>query len=56
MNVIGNGYLEVVVKIVCLVDIIVLMSYFLNLMEGIGNVDDIDYLGNCCICLVGEFL
>lgn len=53
---IGNGYLDDSVKIVCLVDIVVLMSYFFNLMEDIGNVDDIDYLGNCCICLVGELL
>ena len=30
------------------------MSYFLNLMEGIGNVDDIDHLGNRRIRSVGE--
>ena len=32
------------------------MSYFLNLMEGIGNVDDIDHLGNRRIRSVGELL
>ena len=29
------------------------MSYFFNLQENIGNVDD---LGNCCIRSVGELL
>ncbi len=32
------------------------MSYFFNLMEGIGNVDDIDHLGNRRIRSVGELL
>lgn len=37
-------------------DIIASMSYFLNLMEGIGKVDDIDHLGNRRIRSVGELL
>src|SRR5699024_6777168 len=36
--------------------IIASMSYFLNLMEGIGKVDDIDHLGNRRIRSVGELL
>ena len=32
------------------------MSYFLNLAEGIGKVDDIDHLGNRRIRAVGELL
>ena len=32
------------------------MNYFFNLQEGIGNVDDIDHLGNRRIRSVGELL
>ena len=32
------------------------MSYFLNLVEGIGKIDDIDHLGNHHIRVVGELL
>ena len=46
MNVIGNGYPDTTVRTVRPADIIASMSYFFNLMEGIGNVDDIDHLGN----------
>ena len=56
VNVIGNGYPESAVKTVRPADIIASMSYFLNLMEGIGNVDDIDHLGNRRIRSVGELL
>ena len=56
VNVIGNGYPEAPVKTVRPADIIASMSYFLNLMEGIGNVDDIDHLGNRRIRSVGELL
>ena len=56
VNVIGNGYPEAAVKTVRPADIIASMSYFLNLMEGIGNVDDIDHLGNRRIRSVGELL
>ena len=37
-------------------DILAEMSYFLNLAEGIGRVDDIDHLGNRRIRAVGELL
>ncbi|MEG0255195.1 MAG: DNA-directed RNA polymerase subunit beta [Vagococcus sp.] len=56
VNVIGNGNLGDKVKTVRPADIISTMSYFLNLQEGIGNVDDIDHLGNRRIRSVGELL
>lgn len=37
-------------------DIIATVSYLLNLMEGHGNVDDIDHLGNRRLRSVGELL
>ncbi len=46
VNVIGNGYPDTATRTVRPADIIASMSYFFNLMEGIGNVDDIDHLGN----------
>ncbi|MFY8331927.1 DNA-directed RNA polymerase subunit beta [Vagococcus carniphilus] len=56
VNVIGNGNLGDKVKTVRPADIIATMSYFLNLQEGIGQVDDIDHLGNRRIRSVGELL
>ncbi len=56
VNVIGNAYPTSEVRTVRPADIIASMSYFLNLMEGIGNVDDIDHLGNRRIRSVGELL
>ncbi|MDT2816191.1 DNA-directed RNA polymerase subunit beta [Vagococcus carniphilus] len=56
VNVIGNGNLGDKVKTVRPADIISTMSYFLNLQEGIGQVDDIDHLGNRRIRSVGELL
>ena len=37
-------------------DIFASVSYFLNLCEGVGNIDDIDHLGNRRIRRVGELL
>ena len=56
INIIGNGYLPSDVRTIRPADIIASMSYFLNLMEGIGKVDDIDHLGNRRIRPVGELL
>jgi DNA-directed RNA polymerase subunit beta len=56
VNVIGNAYPDTEVRTVRPADIIASMSYFFNLMEGIGNVDDIDHLGNRRIRSVGELL
>ena len=56
VNVIGNGDVSTDIKNVTSADIISSMSYFFNLQEGIGNVDDIDHLGNRRIRSVGELL
>ena len=43
-------------KHITLDDIFASVSYFINLCEGIGEVDDIDHLGNRRIRSVGELL
>ena len=47
---------ELVTKHIILDDIYATISYFLNLCEGVGTVDDIDHLGNRRIRSVGELL
>jgi len=47
---------ELVPKHIILDDIFATVSYFLNLCEGVGTVDDIDHLGNRRIRSVGELL
>ncbi|MCI5905705.1 MAG: DNA-directed RNA polymerase subunit beta [Oscillospiraceae bacterium] len=47
---------ELVPKHIILDDIYATVSYFLNLCEGVGLVDDIDHLGNRRIRSVGELL
>jgi DNA-directed RNA polymerase subunit beta len=47
---------ELVPKHVTVDDILASVSYFINLCEGVGNVDDIDHLGNRRIRSVGELL
>ena len=47
---------ELVPKHVILDDIYASISYFINLCEGVGLVDDIDHLGNRRIRSVGELL
>lgn len=56
INVIGNGQIDAECKTVVPADVIATMSYFFNLQEEIGNVDDIDHLGNRRIRSVGELL
>ena len=47
---------ELIPKHIILDDIYATISYFLNLCEGVGLVDDIDHLGNRRIRSVGELL
>ncbi len=47
---------ELIPKHIIKEDIIATISYFLNLCEGVGTVDDIDHLGNRRIRCVGELL
>ena len=47
---------ELVPKHITPEDILASVSYFINLCEGIGTVDDIDHLGNRRIRSVGELL
>ena len=47
---------ELVPKHITLDDIFASVSYFMNLNDGIGDVDDIDHLGNRRIRCVGELL
>ncbi|MCK8617475.1 DNA-directed RNA polymerase subunit beta [Fructobacillus sp. M158] len=53
---IGNGHLPENEHNVRPADIIAGMNYFMNLQEGVGQVDDIDHLGNRRIRSVGELL
>ncbi len=47
---------DLVPKHITLDDIFASVSYFINLCEGVGTVDDIDHLGNRRIRSVGELL
>jgi DNA-directed RNA polymerase subunit beta len=47
---------ELVPKHIILDDIFATISYFLNLCDGVGTIDDIDHLGNRRIRSVGELL
>lgn len=53
---IGNGHLPEDEHNVRPADILAGMNYFMNLQEGVGQVDDIDHLGNRRIRSVGELL
>jgi DNA-directed RNA polymerase subunit beta len=53
---IGNGGIDKSVKHVLPSDILASISYFLNLLHGVGITDDIDHLGNRRLRSVGELL
>ncbi len=55
VKVIGNNSYEDKVHIVPS-DIIASISYYLNLFSGVGDLDDIDHLGNRRLRLIGELL
>jgi len=56
LKVIGNGVVDAKVKHITPADIIASISYFFNLLHGVGNTDDIDHLGNRRLRSVGELL
>lgn len=56
INVISNAYVEDEVKNIAPADIIASISYFFNLLHGVGDTDDIDHLGNRRLRSVGELL
>jgi len=56
IKVIGNGNIDKNVKHITPADIIASINYFLNLLHGVGDVDDIDHLGNRRLRCVGELL
>ncbi len=55
VNVIGNDQ-ELDLKRLTISDIYASVSYYLNLLEGIGNFDEIDHLSNRRVRQVGELL
>jgi len=56
VKVIGNGQIDKNVKHITPADIISSINYFINLLYGVGNTDDIDHLGNRRLRSVGELL
>jgi len=55
-KVISNNVIDKSVKNITPADIIASINYFINLLHGIGNTDDIDHLGNRRLRSVGELL
>lgn len=56
IQVISNGEIDRSIKNITAEDIIASISYFFNLLHGVGNTDDIDHLGNRRLRSVGELL
>jgi len=56
LNVIGNASIDSDVKNITPADILASISYFFNLLHEVGNIDDIDHLGNRRLRSVGELL
>jgi DNA-directed RNA polymerase subunit beta len=56
IKVIGNGNVDKTIKHITPADIIASISYFIDLLHGVGNTDDIDHLGNRRLRSVGELL
>ena len=55
LDVIGNDQ-SIDVKRLTISDVYASVSYYLNLLQGVGNFDEIDHLGNRRIRQVGELL
>ena len=56
INVTGNAYVPEPIKNITHADIISSISYFFDLLHGVGDTDDIDHLGNRRLRSVGELL
>ncbi|WP_042453939.1 DNA-directed RNA polymerase subunit beta [Neobacillus dielmonensis] len=56
INVMGNAYVAEPIKHITPADIIASISYFFDLLHGVGDTDDIDHLGNRRLRSVGELL
>ncbi|MCM3768196.1 DNA-directed RNA polymerase subunit beta [Neobacillus niacini] len=56
INVLGNAYVAEPIKNITPADIIASISYFFDLLHGVGDTDDIDHLGNRRLRSVGELL
>ncbi|WP_174734508.1 DNA-directed RNA polymerase subunit beta [Mesobacillus harenae] len=56
INVLGNAFVPEQIKNIMPADIISSISYFFNLLHGVGDTDDIDHLGNRRLRSVGELL
>lgn len=56
VKVIANGNIDKSVKNITPADIISSINYFMNLLQTVGNTDDIDHLGNRRLRSVGELL
>jgi DNA-directed RNA polymerase subunit beta len=56
VKVIANGQIDKSVKHITPADIISSINYFINLLHGVGDTDDIDHLGNRRLRSVGELL
>ncbi|ESU31445.1 DNA-directed RNA polymerase subunit beta [Bacillus sp. 17376] len=56
ITVLGNAYVPEPIKNITPADIISSISYFFNLLHGVGDTDDIDHLGNRRLRSVGELL
>ena len=55
VKVIGNHHAEEAVWLT-MSDVVASVSYFINLYYNVGNIDDIDHLGNRRLRLIGELL
>ena len=56
ITILGNGNIDKNVKHITPEDIIASINYFINLLHGVGSIDDIDHLGNRRLRSVGELL
>ncbi|AXF56645.1 DNA-directed RNA polymerase subunit beta [Salicibibacter kimchii] len=56
IEVISNGTPDPNIKNITAEDIVASVSYFFNLLHGVGGTDDIDHLGNRRLRSVGELL